>query len=340
MVLSRPRLDIASYQRLTELADYVVPFAIRVVCDLKLADHLIDGPRTVEDLAAATSTHVRSLYRVLRALACRGIFAETADGRFELTPLAEPLRSDHRFSLQACFPLMSPDMRAWARMDQTLRTGAPIFPLVNGAEYYEYFAEPERADGAVRLELSVESVNAFVLRTVLAAYEWGRFTSLVDVGGGYGSFVMGILLRHRRMTATILDQPHVVAEAARRIALSPVADRCTVVAGDFRASVPAGADAYLLKTVLHDWPDRVAIDILRGVRNAMHDDARLLVVEPVRRPGNEADIGKLMDVKAMVLFGGRARSEEDFRQLFGAAGLELSAVVPTATMWLLEGRPT
>lgn len=340
MVLSHPRLDIASYLRLTELADYVVPFAIRIVCDLKLADHLIDGPRSVEDLAAATSTRPGPLYRVLRALACRGIFAETTDGTFELTPLAEPLRSDHPFSLQACFPLMPPDVRAWARMDQSLRTGAATFPVVNGAEYYQYFAEPERAADAVRFELSAESVNAFVLRGVLSAYDWGRFTSIVDVGGGYGSFIEGVLLRHPAMTATILDQPQVAAEAARRMAASPVADRCTVVAGDFRASVPAGADAYLLKTVLHDWPDQLAIEILRVVRRAMRDDSRLLVVESVRRQGNDADVGKLMDVKAMVLFGGRARSEDEFRELLRAAGLELSAVVPTATMWLLEGRPT
>jgi hypothetical protein len=310
------------------------------VCDLRLADHLADGPRPVAELAAATGTHARSLHRVLRALACRGIFAETAEeGTFELTPLAEPLRSDHPFSVRACFPLMPADVRAWARMDHSLRTGSSAFAVVHGAGYYEHLADPARADDAVRFEQSAESVNAFVLRTVLRAYDWGRFATLVDVGGGHGSFVAGILARHPRMTATLVDQPHVAAEAVRLLAGTPVADRCAVVAGDFRDAVPAGADGYLLKTVLHDWPDDVATRILRTVRAAMRDDSTLVVVESVRHPGDGEDVGKLMDVKAMVLFGGRTRSEEEFGSLFAAAGLRLTGVVPTATMSVLAGCP-
>ncbi|GAA3734234.1 methyltransferase [Salinactinospora qingdaonensis] len=339
MAVRRARLDIESYVRLTELADYIVPFALRVICDIGLADHLVDGPRPVDELAEATGTHAPSLHRALRALACRGIFTETEPGTFALTPLAEPLRADHPFSVQECFPLMPPDVMSWGRMDHSLRTGEPAFEALHGTGYYDYFTAPERAEDARRFELSSESVNPFVLRTVLPAYDWGSMATLVDVGGGYGTFATGLLERHPHMSATILDQPHIAEVAKEKVAAGPVADRCTVTGGDFFESVPAGAEGYLLKTVLHDWDDERAGQILRAVRAAMAPESRLVVVESLREDGDDADdVGKVMDVKAMVLFGGHARTQEEFDALFAAAGLRRSRVVATPTMTVLEAR--
>src|SRR5712691_8815979 len=130
MSSERPRIDIQSIFRLTELADYVIPFAIRVVCSLRVADLLIEGPRSVEELAEQTGTHGPSLQRVLRALACKGIFTEVSPGHFGLTPLAQPLRSDHPLSLREAYPLLPADIQAWAHFDYSVRSGEPAFNYV------------------------------------------------------------------------------------------------------------------------------------------------------------------------------------------------------------------
>jgi hypothetical protein len=333
----RPRIDIQAMEELTRQADYIVPFALRVVCDIGLADHLSDGPRLVSELAEATGTHAPTLLRVLRALAGRGIFTEVDTGRFGLTPLAEPLRADHPFSVQACFPLMPPDIASWARLTDAIRTGETSFESLHGRHYYDHFAD--HPNECVRFERSAESVNPLVLRTLLPAVDWSDIDTLVDVGGGHGTFLAGVLRRYGNMQATLFDLPHVITEAPAVLERAGVAQRCHLVAGSFFEQVPAGAAGYLLKTVLHDWADADALRILRSVRTAMIAGSRLLVVESVRRPGNDYDVGKIMDVKALALFGGRTRTREDFDRLFDAAQLVTASVTHTPTMSVIEARP-
>ncbi|WP_055483324.1 methyltransferase [Sphaerimonospora mesophila] len=330
----RPRIDITSVVQLTELADYIVPFAIRVVCDLAVADELTEGPRTVEQLAEATGAHAPSLHRVLRALAGRGIFTETAPGTFGLTPLAEPLRSDHPFSVRECFPLMPPDIHSWARLSDGIRTGRTSFDELHGTRYYEWMADHPYE--CLRFERSAESVNPLVLRTLVPAVDWSGIGTLVDVGGGHGTFLAGVLGRLPGTRGVLLDLPHVAAEAARVLADAGLDDRCEVVGGDFFTSVPPLGDGYLLKTILHDWDDERASLILRNVRTAMRDDSRVLVVESVRHPGDGYDVGKIMDVKALALFGGHTRTPEEFEALFAGAGLRMTRVTETPTMSVIE----
>ena len=332
----RPRIDIQAVTELTELADYIVPFAIRVACDLGLADHLTEGPRPVEELAAATGTHAPTLHRMMRALATREIFTEVADGVFALTPLAEPLRADHPFSVQACFPLMPPDIHSWARMTGSIRTGRTAFDELHGMGYYEWFAD--KPDDCVRFERSAESVNPLVLRTVVPAVDWSGIGTLVDVGGGHGTFLAGILRRNPGMRAILFDLPHVAAEAPAALAEAGVADRCEVASGSFfdEGAVPTGGDAYLMKTILHDWDDERAATVLRHVRAAMPAGARLIVVESVRLPGDGWDVGKVMDVKALVLFGGHTRTEDEFKTLFADAGFAMGEITHTPTMSVIE----
>ncbi|HEV2371925.1 MAG TPA: methyltransferase [Streptosporangiaceae bacterium] len=327
---ARPRMDIRAVTELTELADYIVPFSIRVACDTGLADHLTDGPRPVAELAEATGTHAPSLHRMMRALAGRGIFTEVEPGTFALTPLAEPLRSDHPFSVRACFPLMPPDIGSWARLPGSIRTGRTAFNDLHGMGYYDWFTDQPR--DCERFERSAESVNPLVLRTVLGAVDWSGIATLVDVGGGHGTFLAGVLRHNPGMRAILLDLPHVAALAPAELKAAEVGDRCEVVGGSFFDQVPAGGDAYLLKTILHDWPDERATEILRNVRAAMRPGSRLIVVESVRSPGDGWDVGKVMDVKALALFGGHTRTAEEFAALFTAAGLVMGEVTHTPTM--------
>ncbi|GAA3734157.1 methyltransferase [Salinactinospora qingdaonensis] len=334
---ARPRLDIQSYVQLTELADYIVPFTLRAVCDLGIADLLTDGPRTVDDLAEQVGAHAPSLHRALRALASKGIFTETHPGTFDLSPLAEPLRSDHPLSLRDAYPLLTPDIDAWARFDHCIRTGEAAFDLVHGQGYWDYMADnPEQSR---RVDRSMASINRLQLRTVLPAYDWGSFDTVIDVGGGNGAFLAGILAKFRSLHGTVYDLPHVVAAATDVFAAAGVSDRATSIGGSFFDHVPPGADGYLLKRILYGWDDEQALRLLRAVRAAMRPDSKLVVLEPVIGSGNEFDVGKLYDLLLFAMVGGGTRSEEHIEELFSAADLRLTGITRTMMFPIVEAQP-
>jgi hypothetical protein len=160
-------------------------------------------------------------------------------------------------------------------------------------------------------------------------YDWNRFSLLVDVGGGNGSFLAGILARHTNMRGIVFDQAHVVDKAPPVLARARVENRCWIVAGSFFDRLPGPADGYLLKTILHDWNDQQALAILRAVRRAIPANGRLLVIEALLSPGNGYDIGKLLDLNSFVLAGGLDRTEEDFALLLNASNFQLERVVRT-----------
>lgn len=334
MTVTPPRLDIASVVRLTELADYIVPFTLRVVCELRVADQLAGGPRSVDDLAAATGTHPLALLRCLRALASRGIFTESEPEVFALNALAQPLRGDHPMSLRDAYPLLAPDIAAWARFDHSLRTGEAAFDLVHGTGYWDYMAE--HPDDSARYNGAQRAAAQLELRTAVTAVPWGSFGTIVDVGGADGVFLAGILARFTAVRGIVFDLPHVVEAAERVLAERGVADRCTAVAGDFFDSVPAGADAYVLKRILAGWDDERAGRLLRTVRAAMRPGGRLLILEPVLQPGNEFEVGKLQDVQLVTMVGGGGRSLERLSAMLAEAGLRYLRLIPTMMSQILE----
>jgi hypothetical protein len=324
-------------RRLVELADEGTPFAVRAVCEVALPDVLADGPRPAAEIAAATGTHVEPLTRVLRALCAHGLFTEPAPGHFALTPVGQLLRSDHPLSLRDAFPLLPADVIAWARFAHTVRTGKPAFPVVFGTHYYQYLAA-NPADG-VRHDRSVRGQNRVVLRTILSAYEWGGLGGIVDVAGGDGSFLAGILRRHRHLRGLLMDQADVIRAAAEVFRLSGVADRCEVVTGDYFDRIPPGWDTYLLKTILHDCGDDAAVELLRVVRTAMRPDSRLVVLEGIVPAGNDYHVGKLLDLHSLVLVGGPDRNADELAALLARADLRVTKLVPTSTLVILEARP-
>jgi hypothetical protein len=326
-----------SGSRLTELADYVVPFALRAACELRIADHLADGPRPVTELALLTGTDPVALYRVLRALASKDVFAETAPSVFGLTPLAERLRSDHPASLRDAYPLIPADIMAWSALEDCLRTGEPAFDRVHGAGYWEYMTSHPAE--AARFDASQQGVTRNELRVLLPAYDWGAFNTIVDVGGGNGAFLAGLLAEFDSLRGIVFDQPDVVAGAGPVLDERGVADRCEVVGGSFLERVPGGGDAYILKRILYGWDDDRTVTLLRAVRAAMHADARLLLIEPVLEPGNAYDPGKLYDVLLLVMTGGGGRSPEQLDALFAKASLTISRIIRTRTLPIVEARP-
>jgi SAM-dependent methyltransferase len=330
-------VPLEQMRRLAEMADYLIPFAVRVVGDFKIADEFADGPRPAAEVAAALGLHPGAVERVLRVLAAKEIFAEVSPGTFALTPMAEFMRSDHPHSLQGTFPLMPDDVQAWAHTVHSIRTGQTGFVHVHGVDYYDYFVD--KPGECARFDRSVQTLHVLMVRTLLPAYDWSDIGTVVDVGSGNGAFTAELLARHKHLRATLFDLPHVIGRTADELAKAGVTDRAESVGGDFFTEVPAGADAYLLKTILHDWDTPRAQRIVEVVAKAMRPDSRMLVLEAVPLPGDAYDIGKVMDIKQLVLFGGHARSSDEFQALFSAAGLRLSRLIRTPTLCIVEARP-
>jgi hypothetical protein len=314
--------------------------AIYVAAKLGVADLLISGPQSPGHLAERTGAHPRALYRVLRALASVGIFAEGSDGRFGLTPLAEPLRSDTPDSLRPFAIMMGSEWawRSWGEIMHSVRTEMSAFEQVYGSPLFEYYAKNPEAARIFSEGLTSRSrpENA----AVVAAYDFSGARTMVDVAGGQGSLLAAILAANPKARGILFDLPHVIAMARQTLEKAGVAERCELVSGDFFSAVPAGGDVYILKKVIHDWDDAQAPAILRTCRAAIPAHGRLLLIELVIPPGNEPSFGKLLDLLMLVYPGGRERTEAEHRDILASAGFRLERVIPTAsTVSIVEAVP-
>ncbi|MFO0965330.1 MAG: methyltransferase [Gemmataceae bacterium] len=301
--------------------------ALHVAAYLGIADLLATGPRSAADLARATSTNGDCLHRLLRALASVGVFAEDDSGRFALTPLAEPLRADVPGSIRPALLMMGPAFyRAWGELLHSIRTGETAFNQVFGKGFFDYLAE--RPKEAATFDAAMTAIHGAETEPMLDAYDFSRFGTLVDMGGGNGSNLLAVLKRHPKLRGVLFDLPHVVDRARANIRAAGLEDRCTAVGGSFFETAPPG-DAYILRHIIHDWDDDRSIAILRSCRRAMNPGAKLLVVESVIPPGNTPFTAKWLDLNMMVIPGGLERTEAQYRALYEKAGWRLTRIVPT-----------
>jgi hypothetical protein len=291
-------------------------------------------------LAEATGTHAPSLYRLLRALASVGIFAEDEQGRFALTPLAELLQSGVPGSQRsrALFCGAPATWQTWGNLLHSITTGDPAFRHLHGMDPWEHRSLNTEMNDYFNDFMSANT--AIQTQAIVAAYDFTDIRTLVDVGGGHGVLLLAILKANPHLNAILCDAPHVVNTAGPLLEAGGVLDRCQVTPCDFFSSVPAGGDAYLLKSVIHDWNDDEAIAILETCRRAIPANGRLLVVENVVAPGNDPDPAKLLDLQMLVELGGRERNESDFKTLFARSGFHLTKIVPTqARVKIIVGLP-
>lgn len=312
--------------------------AVYVAAKLGLADLLKEGPRTPEELAESTGTHARSLYRLLRALASIGLFAEDEQGRFTLTPMAELLRSDHPDSKRAMALMMGEEhYRAWGDLLYSVQTGRTAFERVYGMPVFEFLSQnPEKGE---IFDQAMTAIHGAETEPMVEAYDFSGVGTLADIGGGNGSVLSAVLRRHPDMQGILFDLPPVVDRARGTIEAAGLADRCRFVSGNFFEEVPSGADAYLLRHIIHDWDDAKCTTILQTIHRAIPDEGRLLVLESVIPPGNDPLGAKFLDLTMLALPGGQERTEAEFRQLFETAGFRLTRIIPTATeVSIIEGR--
>lgn len=306
----------------------MVSMSISVVAKLRIADKIAAGPKTVAELATETGTHEKNLGRVLRVVTSVGVFRSDEAGRLHLTPVGELLRTGVRGSMRGMADFMGSDWcwRSYGHMLFSVKTGKTAFDEVFGEPCFDWLAK--HPDESATFNEGMVGFSTGIGEAVVAAYDFSKFTTLVDVGGGHGAILLAILKAFPKLQGVVFDSPHVVAGASEPIRTAGVADRCTAVGGNFFEAVPA-SDAYILKHILHDWNDADCGRILTAIRKAARPGAKLLLVEAVIPPGDAPHIGKILDMEMMLIASGQERTEAEYRALLAANGFKLERVRDT-----------
>lgn len=312
---------------------------VSCLAQLGIPDLLENGPKSAEELASEIGAEPDALYRLMRATACVGVLAEDADGKFSQTPMSAVLRSNAKPSLRGFVIMGGREWhgRGWSNLEYCVKTGKQAHDKTNGMHIFEFFARnPEEAQIFDDAMTGLSSIDG---PAVADAYNFEGINTIVDVGGGRGLLLATLLEKNPQLKGTLYEVPHVL-EGAKSGALQPLMNRCSLASGDMFSSVPAGADAYIMKHILHDWPDDACINILKACRQGVNPGGKLLVVDCVIQPGNHFSPAKFLDLQMLIFPSGRERTEEQFRELFSAAGWKLSRVIPTAASdSIIEGVP-
>jgi len=313
--------------------------AISCLAQMGIPDLVEAGPKSADELAKQIGADAQALYRLMRATASVGVLSEGPDGKFSETPMSAVLRSNGNPSLRAIAMLGNREWhsRGWSRLEYCVRSGKQALEQIYGTHTFDFFKNnPE--EGKIFND-AMTGYSTIDSPALAAAYDFSGIHSIVDVAGGHGLLLATILKNNPQMKGTLYDMEHVVAGATNG-PLKPVMDRCTLASGDMFASVPAGTDAYIMKHIIHDWPDELCVKLLKACRAGVNPGGKLLVVDSVIQPGNDFSPSKFLDLQMLIFPGGRERTEAQFRALFEASGWKLSRVIPTAVMdSIVEGVP-
>ena len=312
------------------LLGQLVPRLVYLFATLKLADHLSAGPKTADELASLTGTHAPTLARVLRTLASLGFVTHTEPERFALQPLGAVLKTGTPSHAAALILGGEVCTRALDHFLHSVQTGKTGFERSFGKPAFEWLAE-HPADASL-FNHTMVGFHGMEPAAVVAAYDFSKMKTVADVGGSTGNMIATILSRHPAMQGVLFDLPHVVAEAPPLLKQRGVAERVRIEGGSFFDTVPAGADAYVLSHVIHDWNEEQCLTILGHCRQAMGPNGRLLLVEMVLPEGDTPHPGKLLDMLMLSVPGGEERTPSQYDALLAKAGFRMTQVVPTQSL--------
>ncbi len=325
-------------QMLQIMSGFWISRCVYILAKLGIADLIKDESKTVDELATATASHALSLFRVLRALASIGIISQHGQNRFGATPLSDTLRSDVRGSLRAfaMTEMGEEHYPAWGELLHSVRTGGIAFDKAFGQPVWEFFAN--HPDNAKIFNDAMSGMTAQANEALHAAYDFGDIKRIMDVGGGHGGLITSILQKNADMRGILFDSPQVIEGAKASIEALGISDRCELIGGDFFHTVPPGADAIILKWIIHDWNDEQSVAILKNCHRVLPDKGKLILVEAVVPATSEPHFSKFIDLNMLVMTGGRERTEAEFRKLYEDSGFELARVVPTESPFsVIEG---
>jgi hypothetical protein len=290
-----------------------------------------DSERTAAELAQECRADTQAMHRLLRALAALELLIENRPGSFSLTSVGSLLRADRPNSFVP-FARMFTDptvVRAWDHLEDSVRTGRSSFEAVFDTNFFDHLdGNPELS---AQFNAAMSEGTRATADIVPTHYDFGRFNTIVDVGGGDGTLLGAILREHPSTRGILLDTQNGLRQAGETLRREGVDDRCTRQTGDFFTSVPDGGDLYLLKSVIHDWDDERATTIVRHCREVIPKHGRLLIVEPVLPATVTPSVSSLVylsDLNMLVNVGGRERTREDFDDLCARAGFVLTDVIP------------
>jgi len=307
--------------------------ALYVAAKLGIADLLASGPRSVQELAAETKTNERALYRVLRTLVSADVFQELEGEVFALNSTAQPLQTGVVNSLRNGLIFMGEEWhwRVWGNLLASVGTGKPSWKKVHGAEVFDYFAD--HSEEAEIFNRAMTDISAGVAPAVVEAYDFSEVRVLADIAGGHGLLLAKILKANPDAKGILFDVPSVIEGAGKVLETEGVKARVRTVAGDFFKSVPAGADTYIMKHIIHDWDDEHSLRILRNINAVSLPKTKVLLVESVVPEDSRPHYSKLLDLEMLVSPGGVERTTEEYRRLFAAAGFRLTRIVPTRSAY-------
>jgi hypothetical protein len=294
---------------------------LHAIAALHIADHLADGPLTAEEVAATEGSHPGATYRLMRAAASLGLLSHEGGHSFALTRRGTMLRTGVPGSLRSLTLALTghAHWKSWELFPDAVREGASQAKKALGADIFAYYARPENLQEAALFSEAMADLSGLVVQTAVAAIDTTDVSTVVDVGGADGQFVLALLAQAPGLLGQVLDLPHATARAVAEAERLGLSDRFSAVAGDFFVEVP-GADLYLLKTVLHDWDDSQCETILRNCRSATHVGGRALVVETVVGEIGRPDFATLSDMSMLAMTNGMERELGEFDSLFTASG--------------------
>jgi O-methyltransferase domain len=303
---------------------------VGVAAELGLADEIQSGPKTAQEIAAVKGLQAAPLYRLLRALASVGVFAEQEDGRFRQTPMSDVLRSDVPYSMRGVARMSNLHciVRGWMELEHSVRTNTSAFEHAHGMQLFDYLNQrPEEMEVFAD---ALEGYHVLVAAAVVEAYDFSNIRTLAEIAG---SLVLAITLaKHPAMRGILFDLPPVIESASNFLRIQGVVDRVELKGGNYFETVPAGADAYLLHNILHWRSDEDCLRILKAVHAAARPGAKLLVVEAVVAASNEPQFAKTLDITMLTLTdGGKERTLVEWQNLLSPGGFRLSRIVPTAS---------
>ena len=325
------------------IGGYRVSQMIRAAALIGICDRLAAGPRTSAEVASEVGANPDLLHRLMRALVAFGVLAEGEDGRFSNLEMGELLRTDSPQSLRDGALALTQESwwDAWRELTPTVREGYIPLERVLGMPFWEMLAgDPE---WAARFNGFMVNQTSVFVPEMLGAFDFASRAHVVDIGGGNGALIAGVLEANPSLRGTVFDLEAGLDGARELLARRGVADRCSLVPGSFFESVPGDGDTYLLRMILHDWEDERAAAILATIRRALRPESRLLVIDfllPERATDSPQDRWALTtDLHMHVLFGSRERTEAEMRRLLGAAGFEVERVVPTSSTAVMVAAP-
>ena len=318
------------------ISGFWVARCVYVAAKLGIPDLIKDEPKPADELAAATGTHAPSLFRVLRALAGVGVITQDSDNRFGGTPLSQTLCSGPgSIRAFALTELGEEHYPAWGELIYSVRTGGIAFDKAFGEPCWEFFRK--NPENARIFNDAMSAITAQANEAIHAVYDFAGINTIVDVGGGHGGLITGILKKNPGMRGILFDAPEVIEGAKAAVQESGLAARCKLVGGDFFKSVPQG-DAIVMKWIIHDWNDEQSVAIMKNCQRALPDNGKLILIEAVVPATSEPHFSKFIDLNMMVITGGRERTAEEFRELYEASGFRVKRIVPTASPFsVVEG---